>query len=139
MSDPEKNHLGEKDNLAKYEHGKLDVDHVEPTHAVRGQSFAQQGGDPVRNLSVATNDGRNYSTGGARRLSEWDAMKIAKAGGVEIDEEIELLEEELRNNPVKANRFSPVINFKDPRHFTYAAGFAPRELNKTNRSAVGSW
>lgn len=51
-------------------------------------------------------------------MSEWDAMKIAKEGGVEIDEEIELLEEVLRQNPVQTSFFSPVINFKDPKHFT---------------------
>ena len=116
MSDPEKNGLGESDAVAKYENSRLKVDHVEPVHPPRGQSVV--GGDPARSFSVATNGGRQYSTGGERRMSQWDAIKIAKAGGVEIDEEIELLEEELRNNPVKPNIFSPVINFKDPRHFT---------------------
>jgi hypothetical protein len=110
MSDPEKNASGEPDSVAKYEDGKLKIDHVEPLHVERG--------DPNRNLSVATNGVRQYSTGGGRRMSQWDAIKIAKAGGVEVDEEIELLEEELRNNPVKPSFFSPVINFKDPRHFT---------------------
>ena len=105
--------------MARFEDGKLKFDHVEPKHAPRGQSIV--GGDPARNISVATNGGRQYSTGGDRRMSQWDAMKVAKAGGVEIDEEIELLEEELRNNPVKPSFFSPVINFKDPRHFTYVS------------------
>ena len=116
MSNPEKNGLGDADTVGKYENGKLKLENVEPIHAPRGQSIT--GGDPTRNLSVATNGGRQYSTGGDRRMSQWDAIKIAKPAGVEIDEEIELLEEELRNNPVKPNIFSPVINFKDPRHFT---------------------
>jgi len=47
-----------------------------------------------------------------------DAMKIAKEGGVEIDEEIELLEIELRKNPVQHSIFSAVVNFKDPKDFT---------------------
>ena len=115
MSDPEKNMSGEPDSVAKYEAGKLKVDHVGPVHV--------EGGDANRNFSVATNGGRQYSTGGDRRMSQWDAIKIAKAGGVEVDEEIELLEEELRNNPIKTNFFSPVINFKDPRHFTSAESF----------------
>ena len=110
MSDPEKNVSGDPDSVAKYEDGKLKIDHVEPVHVEKG------GTD--RNLSVATNGGRQYSTGGGRRMSQWDAITIAKAGGVEIDEEIELLEEELRNNPVKHSFFSPVINFKDPKYFT---------------------
>ncbi len=110
MSDPEKNTSGELDSVAKYEDGKLKIYHVDPVHVERG--------DANRNLSVATNGGRQYSTGGGRRMSQWDAMKIAKAGGVGIDEEFELLEEELRNNPVKHSFFSPVINFKDPRRFT---------------------
>ena len=52
-------------------------------------------------------------------MSEWDAMRIAKEGGVEIDEEIELLEIELRENPIHGSIFSPVINFKNPAHFTW--------------------
>ena len=103
---------GEKNTMGRYVDGKLQIDHVEPT-TNRGQSITQ------RNLSVATDGGRQYSTGGARRMSEWDAMRIAKEGGVEIDEEIELLEIELRENPVKHSFFSPVINFKDPAHFTW--------------------
>ena len=106
----EKNHHP-VDTLAKYEDGKLKVEHVEQEK--QGVPFGGQ-----RNLSIATDNGRQYSTGGARRLSEWDAMKIAKEGGVEIDEEIELLDMELAQNPVHHSIFSPVINFKDPRHFT---------------------
>lgn len=52
-------------------------------------------------------------------MSEWDAMRIAKEGGVEIDEEIELLEIELRENPIHGSFFSPVINFKTPAQFTW--------------------
>lgn len=103
------------DTLAKYEDGKLKIEHVEHQTGQRGDSIA---GNPGRNLSVATSGGRKYSTGGQRRMSNWEAMKIAKEGGVEIDEEIELLEIELRENPVKHSFFSPVINFKDPKHFT---------------------
>jgi len=103
----------EKDTMTKYNiKGELHTEHVEPNQGQRSASF---GG---RNLSIATDGGRQYSTGGARRMSEWDAMKIAKEGGVEIDEEIELLEEVLRQNPVQTSFFSPVINFKDPKHFT---------------------
>ncbi|KAL9128267.1 MAG: hypothetical protein Q9217_003029 [Psora testacea] len=47
-----------------------------------------------------------------------DPFKIAKEGGIEIGEEIELLEE-LAQNPVKHCIFSPVITFKEPKHFTY--------------------
>lgn len=106
------------DTMERYVDGKLEIEHVEPD-ARRGNSMVP------RNLSVATDNGRQYSTGGPRRQSQWDAMKIAKEGGVEIDEEIELLEEELRNNPVPHNFFSPVINFKNPAHFTWLlVGFA---------------
>ena len=103
------------DTMERYVDGKLEVEHVEPhIHS-----------EVPRNLSVATGNGRQYSTGGQRRQSQWDAMKIAKEGGIEIDEEIELLEEELRNNPVKHSFFSPVINFKNPAHFTWLlVGFA---------------
>ncbi|CAF9923430.1 hypothetical protein IMSHALPRED_005924 [Imshaugia aleurites] len=103
------------DTMERYVDGKLEVEHVEPhLHS-----------EVPRNLSVATDNGRQYSTGGQRRQSQWDAMKIAKEGGIEIDEEIELLEEELRNNPVKHSFFSPVINFKNPAHFTWLlVGFA---------------
>ena len=106
------------DTMERYVDGKLEVDTVKPDSR-RGNSTAP------RNLSVATDNGRQYSTGGPRRQSQWDAMKIAKEGGVEIDEEIELLEEELRNNPVPHSIFAPVINFKNPAHFTYLlVGFA---------------
>ncbi|CAD6564944.1 MAG: hypothetical protein ASARMPREDX12_004519 [Alectoria sarmentosa] len=106
------------DTMERYVDGKLEIEHVEPD-ARRGHSMVP------RNLSVATDNGRQYSTGGPRRQSQWDAMKIAKEGGVEIDEEIELLEEELRNNPVPHSFFSPVINFKNPAHFTWLlVGFA---------------
>ncbi|CAF9920457.1 MAG: hypothetical protein ALECFALPRED_001536 [Alectoria fallacina] len=106
------------DTMERYVDGKLETEHVEPD-AKRGHSMVP------RNLSVATDNGRQYSTGGPRRQSQWDAMKIAKEGGVEIDEEIELLEEELRNNPVPHSFFSPVINFKNPAHFTWLlVGFA---------------
>lgn len=106
------------DTMERYVNGKLEVEHVEPDSR-RGNSIAP------RNLSVATDNGRQYSTGGPRRQSQWDAMKIAKEGGVEIDEEIELLEEELRNNAVPHSIFAPVINFKNPAHFTWLlVGFA---------------
>ncbi|MCJ1454411.1 hypothetical protein MMC28_004764 [Mycoblastus sanguinarius] len=110
----------EKDDaMERYVDGKFQIEHVDPHHGLRGNPITQ------RNMSVATNGGRQYSTGGARRMSEWDAMRIAKEGGVEIDEEIELLEEELRNNPVKHGILSPVINFKNPAHFTWLlVGFA---------------
>ena len=106
------------DTMERYIDGKLEVEPVKPDSR-RGNSTVP------RNLSVATDNGRQYSTGGPRRQSQWDAMKIAKEGGVEIDEEIELLEEELRNNPVPHSIFAPVINFKNPAHFTYLlVGFA---------------
>ena len=106
------------DTMERYVDGKLQIEHVEPD-AKRGHSTVP------RNMSVATDNGRQYSTGGARRQSQWDAMKIAKEGGVEIDEEIELLEEELRMNPVQHSFFAPVINFKNPAHFTWLlVGFA---------------
>ncbi|KAL9138173.1 MAG: hypothetical protein Q9175_000597 [Cornicularia normoerica] len=117
------NDFGEKeyspnDTMERYVNGKLKVEEVEPDFR-RGHSIVP------RNLSVATDNGRQYSTGGPRRQSQWDAMKIAKEGGVEIDEEIELLEEELRNNPVSHSIFAPVINFKNPAHFTWLlVGFA---------------
>ena len=101
-----------EDTMGRYVDGKLKIEHVEPT-AKRGNSLTG------RALSVATDNGRQYSTGGARRMSEWDAMRIAKEGGVEIDEEIELLEIELRENPIHGSFFSPVINFKNPAYFTY--------------------
>ena len=100
--------------MGRYIDGKLEVEHVSPS--TTSGPFTDAAG---RNLSVATNGGRQYSTGGPRRMSEWDAMKIAKEGGVEIDEEIALLDEELRQNPIKHGFFSPVLKFKDPRHFTW--------------------
>ena len=106
------------DTMERYVDGKLEIENIVPDSR-RGNSTVP------RNLSVATDNGRQYSTGGPRRQSQWDAMKIAKEGGVEIDEEIELLEEELRNNPVPHNFFAPVINFKNPAHFTWLlVGFA---------------
>lgn len=118
MSDNSESPTGEKSTMGRYVDGKLQIEHVEP-RANRGQSITQ------RNLSIATNGGRQYSTGEARRMSEWDAMRIAQEGGVEIDEEIELLEIELRENPIKHSFFSLVINFKNPAHFTWLlVGFA---------------
>ena len=106
------------DTMERYVDGKLEVEHIEP-NARRAHSTVP------RNMSVATDNGRQYSTGAPRRQSQWDAMKIAKEGGVEVDEEIELLEEELRLNPVQHSIFAPVINFKNPAHFTWLlVGFA---------------
>lgn len=113
----EKGHLAD-DEMERYVDGKLQVEHVEP-HSHRGHSITE------RNMSVATDGGRQYSTGGQRRMSQWEAMRVAKEGGVEIDEEIELLEIELRENPIPKTFFSPVINFKNPAHFTWLlVGFA---------------
>src|ERR1700730_4283051 len=47
------------------------------------------------------------------------AIKIAKQGGAEIDEEIAELEEELARNPIKASWINPTIKLNDPRHFTW--------------------
>ena len=87
--------------------------------------------DHTNGERTASASGRLYSTGGrsyslsGRRLSEWDAMKIAKQGGAEIDEEIAQLERELEAHPVKISWHSPIIKFKDPRHFTWLlVGFA---------------
>ena len=91
-------------DVDRYVDGHKEVDHVEPIRPASGR-FQSTGG-------------RNYSTSG-RRLSEWEALKIAKAGGPEIDEEIAELEEELRQNPIKNGWLSPTISFKDPRHFTW--------------------
>lgn len=113
----EKGHLTDNE-MERYVDSKLQVEHVEP-QSNRGQSITG------RNMSVATNGGRQYSTGGQRRMSQWEAMRVAKEGGVEIDEEIELLEIELRENPIPKSFFAPVINFKDPAHFTWLlVGFA---------------
>ncbi len=100
------------DTMERYVDGKLQVHHV-------GNNARRQGSMSGRQLSIATDNGRQYSTGGARRMSQWDAMKIAKEGGVEIDEEIELLEIELRENLIHGSFFTPVINFKNPAHFTW--------------------
>lgn len=100
------------DSMERYVDGKLQVEHV-------GNNAKRQGSMTGRQLSIATDNGRQYSTGGPRRMSQWDAMKLAKEGAVEIDEEIELLEIELRENPVHGSFFSPVINFKNPAHFTW--------------------
>ena len=62
------------DTMERYVDGKLEVEQVEPHHH----------STVPRNLSVATDNGRQYSTGGPRRQSQWDAMKIAKEGGVEV-------------------------------------------------------
>lgn len=49
---------------------------------------------------------------------------IAKEGGAEIDDEIQLLEEELAANPVKHGLLNPKINVT-PAHFTWLlVGFA---------------
>lgn len=62
--------LGEKGHLAdnemeRYVDSKLQVEHVEP-HSNCGQSITD------RNMSVATNGGPRYSTGGQRRMSQWE-------------------------------------------------------------------
>ena len=99
------------DELDRYADGKLEIDHVEPT--------AQPNQDG-RKYSVG---GRQYSTSG-RRLSQWDAMIVAKEGGAEIDDEIQLLEEELAANPVKHGLLNPKISVT-PDHFTWLlVGFA---------------
>ena len=67
----------------------------------------------------------SYASGRSRRMSQWDAIVIAKEGGEEVDEEIAELEQELQQNPLKKHLFSPEIKFKDPRHFTWLlVGFA---------------
>ena len=99
------------DELDRYVDGKLEVDHVEP--------IAQSGQDG-RKYSIG---GRQHSTSG-RRLSQWDALVIAKEGGAEIDDEVALLEEELASNPVKHSLLNPKINVT-PEHFTWLlVGFA---------------
>ena len=113
MSNTDTKDYGADDTMAKYEDGKLIVEHVK-NNDHKGHSLDQEA---KRNLSVITDGGRKFSTGGPRRLSQWDAMKIAKEGGVEVDEEIELLEEELAQNPFKSSWFKPVIQFKDPNKF----------------------
>ena len=104
--------VSEKSNeLDRYADGKLEIDYVEPT--------AQPSQDG-RKYSVG---GRQYSTSG-RRLSQWDAMIVAKEGGAEIDDEIQLLEEDLAANPVKHGLLNPKIGVT-PDHFTWLlVGFA---------------
>ena len=90
----------------------LEVDHVEP------QQQKPVNGAADANGRMYSTGGRPYSTSG-RRLSEWDAMKIAKQGGAEIDEEIAELDAELMANPIKNSWMNPEIKFADPRHFTW--------------------
>ncbi len=57
----EKGHLTDNE-MERYVDSKLQVEHVEP-QSNRGQSITG------RNMSVATSGGRQYSTGGQRRMS----------------------------------------------------------------------
>lgn len=104
MPDSEKSQSA-SDELERYVDGKLEVDQVQ---------HAMQPGQDERKYSVG---GRQYSTSG-RRLSQWDAMIIAKEGGAEIDDEIQMLEEELAANPVKHSLLNPKIDVT-PEHFTW--------------------
>lgn len=99
-------------NLGRDVDGDIEVDHVEPQHQRATDGAADANG------RTHSSGGRAYSTSG-RRLSEWDAIKIAKQGGVEIDEEIAELDAELMANPIKKSWTNPEIKFADPRHFTW--------------------
>ena len=74
--------------------------------------------DPNRNKSV-------YSTSG-RRLSQWDAMQVARAGDFDtIDADIDEIEAELQRREKKSGILHYELHFKDPRHFTWLlVGFA---------------
>jgi hypothetical protein len=68
--------------------------------------------------------GRVCSTGD-RHLNELDAIKIAKEGGAEIDEEIAMLEAELAQNPPPKSWLSPLVTVFNPARFLWLqAGFA---------------
>lgn len=75
--------------------GKPEVEHVSS-----GATYAHNVDPSERHPSMASNGGRQYSIGGARRMSEWDALKIVKEGGVELDEEIAPIGKDLRLNPI---------------------------------------
>ena len=126
--------FGGENTLAHYEDGKLVIEDV------RKQEHGSKpfDTDGRRNLSIATDGGRKFSTGGSRRLSEWDAMRIAKEGGVEVDEEIELLEMELQENPITSHWYAPVIKFNDPRHFTYVDLLSAEGFDLTQQIAGSS-
>lgn len=109
MTDSDKSSSTE---LKHHVDGQMHIDHVEPqTHTQ--PSHADFNGD--RKYSSGA---RQDSTSG-RRISEYDAMKIAKENKSLIDEEIAELEAELEANPIAKSWLSPIISFKDPRHFTW--------------------
>jgi sugar porter (SP) family MFS transporter len=65
-----------------------------------------------------------YSAGGGR-LTELDALKIAKEGGAQINEEIAMLEAELAQKPLYKSWLSPEITVSSPARFMWLlVGFA---------------
>lgn len=113
MVDSEKSSNGT--DLKHYVDSEAHVDHVEPKAHNLGTEPIRAGHNGDRTHSTG---GRQYSTSG-RRISEVEAMKIAKEDRAVIDAEIAELEAELEANPIQASWLNPVISFKDPRHFTW--------------------
>jgi sugar porter (SP) family MFS transporter len=107
MADSEKSSSNGTD-LKHSVDGEAHIDHVEPKGLGTQPIHSGPNGD----------GGRQYSTSG-RRISEYEAMKIAKEDHATIDAEIAELEAELEANPIAKSWLSPVITFKDPRHFTW--------------------
>lgn len=83
----------------------LGPSHVEHDH---NQSTMIQRPDPARNPSMAS-----------RRMSEAQAMAMAKDDMTAVDEEIAEFEAELASNPIHAPFLNPNVSLKDPRHFTW--------------------
>jgi sugar porter (SP) family MFS transporter len=80
--------------------------------------LAAKGGDQPSTASGA------WSAAG-RRLNELDAIKIAKEGGAEIDEEIAMLEAELAQKPLHKNWLGPETTVPNPAHYMrLLVGFA---------------
>lgn len=114
MADSDKSSSNGTD-LKHYVDGDVKVDHVEPqSHSLGLQPIRPgQNGDRMYSTGV-----RQYSTSG-RRISEYEAIKIAKEDKTAINEEIAELDAELAANPIAKSWLNSVITFKDPRHFTW--------------------
>lgn len=79
----------------------------------------------VANGTLQKAAGGRVCSAGGRHLNELDAIKIAKEGGAEIDEEIAMLEAELAQNPPPKSWLSSLVTVSNPARFLWLqAGFA---------------
>lgn len=56
----------------------------------------------------------------ARRVSEWEALQIARAGDLEtINAEVDEIEAELQLLNLRSTWYKPLVKFRDPKMFNY--------------------